>query len=80
MVSVGREVKTEIPVDRQEDFMKCENCDKELPVDNWVFADKIRRFFETFASRATGKRIFCSEDCMRAKQAEEHEQRRANRP
>ena len=60
--------------------MKCENCEKEFPVDNWVFADKSRHFFETFASRATGKRIFGSEDFMRAKQAEEHEQRRANRP
>lgn len=60
--------------------MKCENCNKEFPLDNWVLADKSKPFFETFAVAATGKRIFCSEDCMRKKRAEEHKQRQANRP
>ncbi len=60
--------------------MRCENCGKEFPVDNWVFEDKTRHYSVTFAQMATGKRIFCSEDCMRKKQAEEHENRQASCP
>ena len=59
--------------------MQCQNCNKEVPVEDWVFTragGPSGRYFETIAAIAHGSEaVFCSEKCMRKKQAADHQKK-----
>ena len=59
--------------------MQCENCKRELPADDWVLVrggpsvtvyDKLALIVKQYEA------VFCSEECMRKRQAIDHEKKR----
>jgi hypothetical protein len=62
--------------------MQCQNCKKELPADDWVFVrvgGPIGKYTEKLASIIhTSEAVYCSEECMRKKEAADHQKRRGS--
>ena len=61
--------------------MKCRSCGKEIAADDWVVASETKYppEFVKLSLLAVGKRIFCSEDCMKKKRTAEHRARQDRR-
>ena len=53
--------------------MKCEQCGKEIP--EVVMVHKAKPLIDKLSSLAVVYRLFCSDECQRQKQAEDHRKR-----